>query len=304
MSTTKQCSVELFIDSGAFSAFTQGVKIDLDEYIAFIKQYKDIISVYANLDVIGDAAGTLANQKQMEKAGLKPLPCFHYGEPVKYLQYYLERHDYIALGGMAAGPSGATLSSTDKGKWLDILFSKYICDEDGMPRVKVHGFGLTSLKLMLRYPWYSVDSTSWVVTGRMGSIYVPKPWAHSLDEVWKVSLSNRSPNQSEAGKHLSSFSPNQRQYVLEYIEKKGYKLGKSEFKTESADYALKDKERWNGKAKGNQREVEMIIESGVCNDYRKRDEINIIYFLDLEKAMPKWPWAFKLTGEGRQGFGI
>lgn len=298
MPTTKQCPVELFIDSGAFSAFTQGVKIDLDEYIAFIKQYKDIITVYANLDVIGDAAGTLANQKRMEKAGLKPLPCFHYGEPIKYLQYYLGRHDYIALGGMVP------IDNKDLVVWLDDLYSHYICDEDGMPRVKVHGFGLTSLKLMLRYPWYSVDSTSWVVTGRMGAIYVPKPWAHSLDEVWKVSLSNRSPNQSEAGKHLSSFSPNQRQYVLEYIEKKGYKLGKSEFKTESADYTLKDKERWNGKAKDGKREVEMIIESGVCNDYRKRDEINIIYFLDLEKAMPKWPWAFKLTGEGRSGFGI
>ena len=298
MPTTKQHPVELFIDSGAFSAFTQGVAINLDEYIAFIKQYKDIITVYANLDVIGDAEGTLANQKRMEKAGLNPLPCFHYGEPIEFLKYYLGKYKYIALGGMVP------ISTKDLGTWLDNLFANYICDKDGKPRVQVHGFGLTSLKLMLRYPWYSVDSTSWVVTGRMGAIYVPKPWAKSLDEVWKVSLSNRSPNQTEAGKHLSSFSPNQRQYVLDYIKQKGYKLGKSEFRTETADYELKEKERWNGKAKGDQREVEMIIESGVCNDYRKRDELNIIYFLDLEKAMPKWPWEFQLSGEGREGFGI
>ena len=298
MPTTKQHPVELFIDSGAFSAFTQGVSINLDEYISFIKQYKDIITVYANLDVIGDAEGTLANQKRMEKAGLSPLPCFHYGEQIEFLKYYLGKYKYIALGGMVP------ISTKDLGTWLDNLFANYICDKDGMPRVKVHGFGLTSLKLMLRYPWYSVDSTSWVVTGRMGAIYVPKPWAKSLDEVWKVSLSNRSPNQSEAGKHLSSFSPNQRQYVLDYIKQKGYKLGKSEFRTEDSSYELKEGERWNGKAKRDQREVEMIMESGVCNDYRKRDELNIIYFLDLEKAMPKWPWAFKLTGEGREGFGI
>jgi hypothetical protein len=298
MANNNQQKVELFIDSGAFSAFTQGVSIDLDEYIAFIKQYQDIITVYANLDVIGDAEGTLVNQKRMEKAGLSPLPCFHYGEPIEFLKYYLGKYKYIALGGMVP------ISTKDLGTWLDNLFANYICDKDGMPRVQVHGFGLTSLKLMLRYPWYSVDSTSWVVTGRMGAIYVPKPWAKSLDEVWKVSLSNRSPNQSEAGKHLSSFSPNQRQYVLDYIKQKGYKLGKSEFRVEAADYELKEKERWNGKAKGDRREVEMIIESGVCNDYRKRDELNIIYFLDLEKAMPKWPWAFKLSWEGREGFGI
>lgn len=299
MPTQKYKQVELFIDSGAFSAFTQGVTINIKEYIDFIKQYKNIIEVYANLDVIGDPEGTLKNQKIMEKAGLNPLPCFHYGEPIKFLRYYLDGYDYIALGGMVP------ISTKDLCSWLDNLFSNYICrPDDGLPKAKVHGFGMTSLNLMLRYPWYSVDSTSWVVTGRMGAIYVPKPWAKSLDEVWKVSLSNRSPNQAEAGKHLSTFPPTQQQYVLDYIKSKGYKLGKSEFKTEDDDYKLKDSERWAGKAKAGKREVEMIIESGVCNDYRKRDEINIIYFLDLEKALPKWPWSFKLTGEGREGFGI
>jgi hypothetical protein len=290
--------VELFLDSGAFSAFTQGVTIDIQEYISFIKKHLDIISVYANLDVIGDAKGTLWNQKIMERAGLKPLPCFHYGEPLKYLDYYLSHYEYLALGGMVPIPN------SELAGWLDNLFSSRICSSDGLPKVKVHGFGLTSLKLMLRYPWYSVDSTSWVVTGRLGSVYVPKPWAHSLEEVWKVSVSNRSPNRAEAGTHLDSFPPNQRQAVLDYFKSKGYKLGKSKFKTESDDYKLKDGERWAGKAKDGKREVEVIIEAGLCNDYRFRDELNIIYFLDLEKAMPKWPWPFKLVGERRGGFGI
>ncbi len=294
----KHPKVELFLDSGAFSAFTQGVSIDIQEYIAFIKQHLDIISVYANLDVIGDAEGTLRNQKIMERAGLNPLPCFHYGEPLKFLDYYLSNYEYLALGGMVPIPN------MELAGWLDDLFCNRICSSDGLPRVKVHGFGLTSLKLMLRYPWYSVDSTSWVVTGRLGSVYVPKPWAHSLEEVWKVSVSNRSPNRAEAGKHLDSFPPNQRQAVLDYFKSKGYKLGKSEFRTESESYKLQAGERWNGKAKDGKREVELIIEPGLCNDYRFRDELNIIYFLDLEKAMPKWPWTFKLSGEGREGFGI
>ena len=49
----KNNKVELFLDSGAFSAFTQKVTIDIQEYIAFIKEHEDIIDVYANLDVIG-----------------------------------------------------------------------------------------------------------------------------------------------------------------------------------------------------------------------------------------------------------
>ena len=301
MENNNQNQVDLFIDSGAFSAYTQGVNIDIQDYIAFIKKYKKYITVYANLDVIGDPVGTLKNQKIMEKAGLKPLPCFHYGEPIKFLLKYMETHDYIAFGGMVP------ISTKELAKWLDDLFANYICDSSGMPKVKVHGFGLTSLKLMLRYPWYSVDSTSWVVTGRLGNVYVPKPWSHALDEVWKVNVSSRSPSKNEAGKHISSFPPSQQKQVLEYFEKKGYVLGKSEFKTVKLPYELKKNEKWIGAKKDikdNKREVEVIVEAGLCNDYRFRDELNIIYFLDLEKAMPKWPWAFKLSGGKRVGFGI
>jgi len=143
-----------------------GVHIDIHEYIKFIKENKDIISVYANLDVIGiggkqpnrlTAEKTLENQRIMEKAGLNPLPCFHFGEPVEFLQYYVKNYDYLAMG--VAGNTGTKLIP-----WLDECFSKYICDNKGFPKVKVHGFAVTSLQLMLRYPWFSVDSTSWVVT--------------------------------------------------------------------------------------------------------------------------------------------
>ena len=55
--------VDLFLDSGAFSAETQGAKIDIQEYIDFIKEHQDVIEVYANLDVIGDPVSTWKNQK-------------------------------------------------------------------------------------------------------------------------------------------------------------------------------------------------------------------------------------------------
>ena len=47
--------IKWFLDSGAFSAFTQGAEIDIQEYIEFIKEHKDYLEAYANLDVIGDA---------------------------------------------------------------------------------------------------------------------------------------------------------------------------------------------------------------------------------------------------------
>lgn len=297
--------VDLFIDSGAFSAFTKGIEIDIQDYIQFIRDNEQVISVYANLDVIGDAEGTLRNQEVMEAAGLSPLPCFHYNEPVEYLEYYLSKYDYIALGGMVP------VSTSDLISWLDGVFANYICDSAGIPKAKVHGFGLTSLKLMLRYPWYSVDSTSWVMTGRMGSVLVPKFRNNIFDyfeDPFKIVVSDRSPSTADAGKHFRTFTAMEQDVIQYYLSSKGYVIGSSVFHYEDAKaYKLKEGERWFNKARADgKREVETIVEPGLCNDYIKRDELNIIYYLDLERAINErhpWPWAFKLQNRS-VGFGL
>ena len=295
--------VELFLDSGAFSAWSQGKTINIDEYIKFIKEHKELIEVYANLDVIGSPEKTWENQMYMEKQGLLPLPVFHYGEDEKWLKRILSRgYDYISLGGMVP------ISTGDLIHWLDYLFKTYLCDQEGMPKVKVHGFGLTSLRLMLRYPWMSVDSTSWVVTGRMGSIYIPRyrdgKWIYD-EESWKVAVSNRSPGNKEAGKHITTMSPMEKKILLNYITEKGYKLGVSEYKTVEQGYELKENERFCDKKPDNKtdkREVEIVVEQGVSNKYQLRDELNIRYFLDLEASMPEYPWPFKIDNAQKSMF--
>ena len=293
MKRTKN-KVNLFLDSGAYSALTQGVSIDIQEYIQFVKEHEDVLEIYANLDVIGDAEGTWKNQMIMEEAGLNPLPVFHYGEDIKWLKKYLERgHEYISLGGLVGGSNSALVS------WLDPIWGEHLTDAEGMPLVKVHGFGLTSLRLMLRYPWYSVDSTSWVVTGRLGSIYVPRyrqgQWIYDEDS-WKVAVSNQSPSNKEAGKHINTLRKKEREIILDYIHDKGYVLGRSEFKVVSDTHTLNENEKWAQKkktVKGGKRLLEIIHEPGISNQYKLRDEMNILYFLDLEDSMQKWPWAFK-----------
>jgi len=293
----KNKKVELFLDSGAFSAWTQGKEINIEDYISFIKEHKDVIDIYANLDVISSPKETWKNQMIMEKAGLHPLPVFHTTfEDPKWLKRYLNRgYDYIALGGMAGG----TISKTQIIKQLDFVFLNLLCDQKGYPKMKVHGFGLTALSIMLRYPWYSVDSTSWVITGRMGSIFIPRykngRWIYD-ENSWKITVSNRNPNIKEAGKHIETLSPINKQILLNYIHEKGYKLGHSDFKKVDQTYKPAINERWaekKPKNKTSKRELEIIKEPGISNKYQLRDEMNIIYFLDLEKSMPEWPWAFK-----------
>jgi hypothetical protein len=161
--------MNLFLDSGAYSAKTRGKIIDIDKYISFIYENKTAISVYAGLDVIGDSKKTWENQIIMERAGLHPLPTFHGGEDVRWLKRYIDKgYEYICLGGIVG------MNTTKLKTWLDPLFNKYLIDMNGMPRVKTHGFGIANIELILRYPWYSVDSHAWQLRGsRYGKIDIP-----------------------------------------------------------------------------------------------------------------------------------
>lgn len=300
----------LMLDSGAYSAWKKGIKINIDEYIKFVEDNREYIDVYINLDVIDNGQASFDNWKYMRSCGLNPVPVYHASTDVKYLIKYLKEVDYIGIGGIATWTRKQRLQSFDR------LWSTYLVDFFGIPTHKVHAMGMTSLQLMLRYPWYSVDSTSWVLTGRFGSIFVPRyrNGEYIYDEnSWKVCVSNRAADDSfQEGKHITTFSPMERDQILQYIHGKGYVLGKSEFRKESTSYKLKDREKWHGKEESDgqrtskpnrggyvkrgyagERIVEIVIEEGISNDYKLRDEMNIIYFLDLEKFLPEWPWAFK-----------
>ena len=197
---------KVFLDSGAFSAFTKGVEVDLPKYCDYIKRNKDIIEhvdgtlLASVLDGIGDPLKTWQNQLAMEQLGVRPLPCFHYGEDERYLEWYIANYDYITLGGMVP------ISTPQLKLWLDRIWEKYLTDGSGRPRVKVHGFGLTTVSLMERYPWYSVDSSSWVQIARVGGMLL-------MPEARVINVSNQSPQRRVEGQHIDTLTPLQRQAV-------------------------------------------------------------------------------------------
>lgn len=280
----------LFIDSGAYSAHTIGEEIDLTEYIQFIKDNLDIVDVYSNLDVIGDAKATLKNQEFMESQGLQPIPAFHVHEDFNYLRKYIEKYDYVALGGMAQLRNGNLLA-----EWLDKCWD-IICDEDGIPKVKIHGFAITRLDLILRYPWYSVDSSSWVVHSRTGSIYVPKKKDGAYNYLImpnSYGVSNRS---TTINNHYCRQYGKVKEHIDEYVHSLGLKMGKSEFKKVKEGYTL-SKERMERFANKEKTKIEIIVEPGLSNTYLHRDKANVLYFNALERAIPEWPWPYKRKGK-------
>lgn len=196
----------IFLDSGAFSAFTKGVEVNLEKYCDYIKRNIDIIEqvdgipLASVLDGIGDPLKTWQNQQRMESLGVRPLPCFHYGEDERYLDFYAANYDYITLGGMVP------ISTPNLKIWLDRIWERYLTDGAGRPKTRVHGFGLTTVSLMERYPWFSVDSSSWVQTARVGGMLL-------LPEAKVLNVSSQSPNRKVEGQHIDTLTQPQREAV-------------------------------------------------------------------------------------------
>jgi hypothetical protein len=298
--------MNLFLDSGAFSAFTKNIEINILDYIAFIKKHEDIISYYAVLDVIGDSEKTLENQRIMEDHGLSPVPCFHANEDYKYLQFYVDNYDYIALGGVAVNKS-----PSKRGRWLYKCFD-IICDENDYPKCKVHGFALTSIDLMWKYPWFSVDSSRWVKASRYGKIFIPE---YNKDgtlnytrnpielSVSNISLDRTSTSTFNAlSTHVIYNDKDITVLVKKYLSEIGVPLGISEVIDVSLDYKLVDDENLL-KQTAMYKKIERIIEPGVINFYKHRDKANLIYFKNLEESFPPWPpkWDRDLVKHSNMG---
>lgn len=179
---------KLFIDSGAYSAYTKGKEVDVDDYIKFINETGDAVFVYAQVDKIPQVIGRQPTAEELADAPrqswenylymvkrIKPeyrdklIPVFHYEEDEKWLRNMLEyTHEdgsHIPYIGLAASTVG---SAKDRIKWLSTCFS--IIKQSSNPNVMTHGFGTTSLGVIRKFPLTSVDSTTWIQTAVHGQI--------------------------------------------------------------------------------------------------------------------------------------
>ena len=182
---------KVILDSGAFSAWTRNVEIDLDAYIAFIKKHLDNIEIAVALDVIpgypgkkltpqdrNDAAKQSAkNFFYMLRKGVpeeKLMPVYHQGEAPIWLERMVE-HGSPYIGISPANDK----TSEQRRQWLTQTCNPIILDSDGAPIVKWHGFAVTAVELMHEYHWHSVDSATWrIMGGKFASIMLPKNLAH------------------------------------------------------------------------------------------------------------------------------
>lgn len=196
----------LLIDSGAFTVWTKGRSIDVDEYgqwcsalagdDAVRERWGGIGGVsdlrFVNLDVIPGERGrrptadevthaaeaSMANADRLRDVhGLAVMEVYHYGEPPAVLDAILERRrpgEVAAVGGSVGVDHG------ERVRWHDAVWSHVFAHhaavldlaepEGGVAKEvpPLHGLGASNEDLARRYPWWSCDSSTFTIPQRFG----------------------------------------------------------------------------------------------------------------------------------------
>ena len=236
-------------DSGAFTVWNKGGTIDVNEYAKKLVQLLQHFDMSANLDVIPGKKGMAASditKKITEDAAAagfrnyrilcsyldaegfdsinRVMPIYHQGESMDWLKKMLDEGcTYIGVS-----PSN-DYQTPQRQHWLDDVFD-YLLTLPKMP--KTHGYAVTSPRLMKQYPWFSVDSASWVRTGAYGNVNTP---------YGMITLTDREETMGKPGSFDShEYSPEMRAKIAAYFQKIGT----------SVDALRGDfKERWFANAK-------------------------------------------------------
>lgn len=171
---------KLMVDNGAFTVHRKGGVINIDEYIQWINDNDEYIDYFIALDdipgkwgaikttseVIESPKKTWDNYLYMYNRVNKPkklLPVFHQGENFKWLETILKSGlpEYICISG------NKELTNSQREEWYDRCYS-YINLIN--PNIKVHCLGSATMSNAEKFPFTSMDSTTWIMVGANGNI--------------------------------------------------------------------------------------------------------------------------------------
>lgn len=206
---------KLMIDNGEFTFHRHGGSLDIDEYIDWINDNDEYIDYAIALDKIPGKWGLPRTLKDYQEASEKTwqnynymkskvknykklLPVFHMSEDFEYLRRYLALPDleYICISGFK------DLTNKQREQWYEKCF--YEITHSNHPDIKVHCLGSATISNAVKFPFTSMDATSWIMTAANGSI---------LTDFGPIYI----------GKSVK-LTPQENEAVQEILDKYGYQL--------------------------------------------------------------------------------
>lgn len=191
----EEMGVKFFVDSGAFTFISnlefQDYTIEqwekyIESYLRWIEKHQNIVFAFASLDLeylVGGEQVQIWNEKYFEPFMLRTgIPvCFVYHDNATKLTWeqYCQRYPYVGVSWGGLDTQGNDL--------------KY-----GMNKLKVaekygavvHGMAMTQTALLTKLPFYTVDSTTWLVGLQYGEInfWTGKKMSRLKKDKWKGAM--------------------------------------------------------------------------------------------------------------------
>ena len=170
----KELGVKFFVDSGAYT-FMNNLEHEettieewekyIESYLRWVERNRDIVFACANLDIeylVGGDQVQYWNEKYFEPFMLNtgiPVCFIHHIDTALSWEKYCQRYPYTGLSWGVDNPDGDDLKYG-----IDMLRTaeKYNC--------LVHGMAMTQTSLLTKMPFYTVDSTTWLVGLQYGEV--------------------------------------------------------------------------------------------------------------------------------------
>lgn len=162
----REAKPRLLIDSGAFTAHSTGRSVSVEAYADWIDGFRARWPMLADLafislDVIGDQGATWKNTVYLQKRGHTVLPVVTGDAREADVERALE-YDWCCFGGFGAVPRGPD----HRARMVYLLDARFRTVTKLANRFgrfpKVHLLGMTKVWATMRYPAFSVDSSSWI----------------------------------------------------------------------------------------------------------------------------------------------
>lgn len=235
---------KIFVDSGAFSAFTKGITLNTDKYIEYLnnKVNEYNLNMVAQVDTIPGTYGLdststsklcINNFLYMIERMKNPdilVPVHHYGESFEDLKKLVKLEvngrplQYLCLARSGKMTLDLLLPYLDEAFEIILEYN---------PNLKVHGLGMSDINLLEKYPFYSSDSSTHLQLAVRGLILIPH-----LGNGSRNAIVISSKGSTEHSQHFSKLPKNQKEWLLSEIVNRGYTF-------ESLQEDVKFRLKWN-----------------------------------------------------------
>jgi len=299
----------MILDSGAFTAWNAGLVSQYDDvarsYEQFLKAADGLIDEIwlVNLDRIPGERGRTPTDAEITEAlaesdrnyerlvaqfGEIVMPVFHQGEDFDRLTEVAEmvggKSEYICIS-----PRN-DVAEAKRYPWaVDVHRHLQLV----APNCRTHGLATTGNKMIVKVPWYSIDSAAWVQRSAYGMVIAFHGNRYRSHYITYDSDKHRNQRDHIDG---ATFSPRARREVIEIIKSYGFTLSQAAFPPEVEKFL--QEEQYDPEKTVDGERLHVILTHYINNtgpfagmQYAKRDDHRVRAIISLGELDRFGKWA-------------